>query len=377
MKSLIFNIHDVITLIVLVEILFLCIVLKKFSNRNKESHNALIVLFMAVACAKAGSLLVWNDYLQTVWDTSVTPALLTVGLLLEGPALLAYLHTTARGSSLNRVHVFLHLIPSLVAVSLIFSFNITNQDWLPKNWLSLSPEKYAALQFVWLLFKCVPLLYIGMCWYVEFQIREKMKDVLSSISQIDIRLVDIILAGFLAHWLWSFVGYALSGYLIEAHNDMIGVINDYFVILLVNVLFVFCLVSGRELLIDQADVKAIASDAEEPVHDLTKLSLIRNTIDEKKPYLDSRLNLDRFSEMCGMRSREVSLLINSQFRKNFYEFINELRVEEAKRLLLIDKHKAVLEVAMDSGFNSYSAFQRFFKRFSGMSPSDYRKLNLD
>lgn len=376
MKSLIFNIHDVITLIVLVEILFLCVVIKKFSNRNKESHNALIVLFIAVACAKAGSLLVWNGYLQEVLNTTLTPALLTVGLLLEGPALLAYLHTTARGSSLNRVYVFLHLIPLLVAVGLIFSFNITNQDWLPKNWSSLSPEKYSALQFVWLLYKCVPLLYIGMCWYVEFQIRKKMKDVLSSISSVDVRVVDIILVGFFAHWLWSFLGYILSGYLIEAHNDLIGVINDYFVILLVNVLFVFCLVNGRELLIDQADIQATVENTREPVYDTSKLLLIRSTIEDKKPYLDSRLNLERFSEICGLRSREVSSLINSQYHKNFYEFINELRVDEAKRLLLVNKHKTVLEIAMDSGFNSYSAFQRFFKRFAGVSPSDYRKLNV-
>jgi AraC-like DNA-binding protein len=96
---------------------------------------------------------------------------------------------------------------------------------------------------------------------------------------------------------------------------------------------------------------------------------------EKKPYLDSRLNLDRFAELCGLRPRDVSFLLNSHYKKNFHEFINELRIEEVKQLLATQKHKAILEMAMECGFNSHSAFQRFFKRFVGMSPSEYRKLD--
>lgn len=385
MKSAIFNVHAVINLIVLVEILFLCVVIKKYSNRNKQSHNALIALFIAVALVQAGGLLVWNDYFQSVLETRITPALLTLGLLLEGPALLAYLYTTAHGALYNRFLVFVHLLPSLVALTLIAAFNISNQDWLPQNWSSLSPEKYIALQAVWWLFKCVPVLYIGLCGYAEFQVRQKMKHVLSSISQFDLRLMDIILVGFFVQWLCSFIGYILGDYISAENNQLIGLANSYVVIVLINILLFFGLTNGRELLGSHSDAKSSdpAQDEVVSVEDekntLSRQSaygieMIDHTIVEKKPYLDSRLNLDRFAEACGLRSREVSFLLNSHYQKNFYEFINELRVNEVKRLLVDEKHKSILDLAMESGFNSHSAFQRFFKRFVGMSPSEYRKL---
>lgn len=384
MKSAIFNIHAVINLIVLVEILFLCVVIKKYSNRNKESRSALIALFITVAFVQAGGLLVWNDYFQSVFDTSLAPALLTLGLLLEGPALLAYLYVTAHGPSFNRFLVVVHLVPSLVAVTLIFSFNISSRDWLPPNWSSLSPEKYIALQIVWWLFKCIPVLYIGVCWYAEFQVRKKMRDVLSSISQFDLRLMDIILVGFFVQWLWSFIGYILGDYISAENNELIGLVNSYVVIVLINILLFFGLTNGREFLGGHSDTKSFDPAQDEVVsledekNTLSRQSaygieIIDHTIVEKKPYLDSRLNLDRFAEACGLRSREVSFLLNSHYKKNFYEFINELRVNEVKRLLVAEKHKSILELAMDSGFNSHSAFQRFFKRFVGMSPSEYRK----
>lgn len=374
MNSAIFNIHDVVTLIVLVEILFLCLVVKKFSNRNGKSTNALILLFITVAGVKVGSLLVWNDYFQMVFNYPLAPALLALCLLLEGPALLAFLRATAGIGSNNRLLLLIHLLPSLVAVILIFYFDISSQDWLPHNWHLLGYDEYLALQIVWVLYKCVPIFYIGICGYEEFAIRRKMKDQLSSISASDIRLVDIVLAGFFLHWLWSFFGYVFSNQLSVSQNQTVGIINDYFVIILVNVLFALGLTTNRELLMSHADPESAKPDQESAQIDLSKLSLIERAIAEKKPYLDGRLNLERFSEICGLRPRDVSFLINSQYNKNFYEFINELRVEEAKRLLLSEKHKTVLELALASGFNSHSAFQRFFKRFVGVSPSEFRKL---
>ena len=63
---------------------------------------------------------------------------------------------------------------------------------------------------------------------------------------------------------------------------------------------------------------------------------------------------------------------------NFFEFINRYRVEEAKRLLAsVDfKDETILELIYKSGFNSPSAFHRFFKRIVGLTPTEYRKQQL-
>lgn len=63
------------------------------------------------------------------------------------------------------------------------------------------------------------------------------------------------------------------------------------------------------------------------------------------------------------------------FRKStgitFTEYISRVRVEKAL-VLLADEHKRVSEVAFDSGFESIPHFNRVFKRYAGMAPSDYR-----
>jgi AraC-like DNA-binding protein len=74
----------------------------------------------------------------------------------------------------------------------------------------------------------------------------------------------------------------------------------------------------------------------------------------------------------------VSYAINKEFGTNFFEFINHHRIEEAKRLLSDKAYEklTVMEILLESGFNSKSSFQRFFKRLTGVSPTEFRKNAL-
>ncbi|RZA04636.1 MAG: AraC family transcriptional regulator, partial [Moraxellaceae bacterium] len=98
-------------------------------------------------------------------------------------------------------------------------------------------------------------------------------------------------------------------------------------------------------------------------------------IDIQKLYLNQSINIEDFSKEIGAPYREVSNIINKNFNTNFFEFINNLRVEEAKRMLsdrAYDK-LSILDILHESGFNSKSAFQRFFKRITGQTPREFRK----
>ena len=74
---------------------------------------------------------------------------------------------------------------------------------------------------------------------------------------------------------------------------------------------------------------------------------------------------------------KLHLLLESamHYQSNFFEFINRYRVEEAKRLLLSPEFKdeTILEIIYKSGFNSPSAFHRFFKRMVDMTPTEFRQ----
>ena len=101
-------------------------------------------------------------------------------------------------------------------------------------------------------------------------------------------------------------------------------------------------------------------------------------IKEKKYYLDSSLTLQKLAIHLGTNRQYLSNFINRERQKSFYEYINDFRLEEAKKMLdgwTEEKHHSMEDVATMSGFNSYSTFLRSFVKKYGESPSSYLKRN--
>lgn len=72
------------------------------------------------------------------------------------------------------------------------------------------------------------------------------------------------------------------------------------------------------------------------------------------------------------------MTINIEKNRNFHNFINDYRIEEAKKILQ-DKNYSdtnILNIAFKSGFQSKSVFNRVFKQITGQSPKDYRSSFL-
>ena len=69
----------------------------------------------------------------------------------------------------------------------------------------------------------------------------------------------------------------------------------------------------------------------------------------------------------------LSQIINELEGKNFYEFVNQYRIEEFKRLVSFPKNHqfTLLSLAFECGFNSKSSFNRYFKKSTGQTPSQY------
>ncbi len=95
---------------------------------------------------------------------------------------------------------------------------------------------------------------------------------------------------------------------------------------------------------------------------------------EKQPYLNNDLNLPQLASLLGVSANHLSQVINEQFSMNFFDFINRHRIEAAKQQLLeLDpKRYTILGLALDSGFNSKSAFYTAFKKYTGITPLQFR-----
>jgi len=107
------------------------------------------------------------------------------------------------------------------------------------------------------------------------------------------------------------------------------------------------------------------------------LEKIIHSLEEKKLYRQGNIKLQSFSEMVSIKPHCISQVVNEKLNKNFRELINSYRIREAKKSLMDPalKDSSILEIAFDVGFNSKSAFNRVFKKHTGLTPSQFRKQN--
>ena len=96
---------------------------------------------------------------------------------------------------------------------------------------------------------------------------------------------------------------------------------------------------------------------------------------KERPYLDPRLNLSDLSEMINCSPNQLSQLLNENIGKNFYDYVNEYRLGYFRELTRNPRNKqfTFLSLAYESGFNSKSTFNSFFKKSTGVTPSEYLK----
>jgi AraC-like DNA-binding protein len=98
-------------------------------------------------------------------------------------------------------------------------------------------------------------------------------------------------------------------------------------------------------------------------------------MERERAYLDPEITLPKLAQSLDIPVAHLSRVINESCGRNFYEFINRYRVEEAKRRLAVPDAggEKLIAVAMDCGFNSLPTFNRVFKEMTGRTPSGYRK----
>lgn len=98
-------------------------------------------------------------------------------------------------------------------------------------------------------------------------------------------------------------------------------------------------------------------------------------MDIERIYRDETLSLQSLAEKISVTPHQLSRILNDRLNKNFADFINTYRVEEVKRLLRDPKSadRKILSIAFDAGFNTKTAFNTAFKKYTKTTPSEYRK----
>lgn len=88
--------------------------------------------------------------------------------------------------------------------------------------------------------------------------------------------------------------------------------------------------------------------------------------------LDSSLTLDQLSEVACFSKYHFHRLFTAYMGLSVQQYIRWLRLKRAAHQLIVDTDKAIIQIALDAGFESHDAFSRVFKQITGESPSHFR-----
>lgn len=108
------------------------------------------------------------------------------------------------------------------------------------------------------------------------------------------------------------------------------------------------------------------------------LRLLSDYMEHERPYLDPDLTMHSLATKLNISKNHLTQIINERMAKNFYAYVNEYRVEEAKRKIADPRlaHLNLTGIALESGFKSKSAFNINFKKITGQTPTEWRSRSM-
>lgn len=294
-----------------------------------------------------------------------------------GPLIFFYGLSLNNKTVSNRSKLF-HFIPSVGILIYFLPFFIQSGDQ-KLTFLSKTIEYGVPLNFklVWVLAGFHILFYLRKLQREVASLSSMLRSNFSNLDKLNFEWLQLFTSCYFILWILHVLSGILWIFEIEVNplgiNDQLlgafGAITIYFI--------GYNAISRPEFMtgILEGSPRQTIVGKEEQTEILSKLESI---MELDQPYLDPDLSLHQLAKMINASPRKLSEVINVCRGENFYDFINEYRVEESKRLLSDPKynHYTILAMGYEAGFRSKSTFNKFFKQKEGVSPSFYKKSML-
>jgi AraC-like DNA-binding protein len=202
--------------------------------------------------------------------------------------------------------------------------------------------------------------------------RAHIRQLYSDVEERDLRWVDVLMA--LLILIWAVGAFSLAD---ENFTGGTLFVEELFLALIAGgflVLNIFTPITPPDLNIAaeeyEPDLK-YARSALTSAHAAKLAVRLKTAMQKDTLYLDPNLSLQKLSQHVGALPNQVSQTLNQEIGASFFDYVARWRIEASKPLITVSD-ASVLNVAMDVGFNSRSAFYKAFKRDTGMTPKGYR-----
>lgn len=380
--------YDILILPAIIQgiILSLLLIFRKKENHLPARFLALLVVALSVQNIKCYYLgIVLDNHISTIGGNPEyniqSLAFPLTGVLFIGPALYFYARSlTLSEFKFNYRHAW-HFIPGALFIlinSLVF-FGIATTDNPPAHGFVISlysiistTENLLAisLSFYYIVLS-VKLIRNHEVWiYQHFSTTSRkslqwLRNLIISLSLVWIIWLFAVVTNIFTH---DFILTYLSSYPFQIATSVIIFWIGY-------VGFIHGEIFSMEISFERkiSSLKPAIKKEPETNSEVKKALLI--AMESDKSFLTPDLSLAMLAHQLNITQKTISQALNNDLNKNFHDFVNEYRVEEVKKRLVDPAfdHFTILAIAMDSGFNSKSSFNRIFMKTTGMSPKQFRE----
>ncbi|WP_027672302.1 helix-turn-helix domain-containing protein [Rheinheimera baltica] len=321
-----------------------------------------------------------DDMLQVSGLLETYPGLLFIGsvtFLLLGPLIYHYViaRTSAQNVSCFNYRALRHTLVTLPPVLYL----------VPYWWWQTTPYQLEMLQSGGLLTPLnmllwpsygdlVLLFYLGLCVKRLQQFGVVLKHWFSFVEDKNLAGLKNILQWLaliiVVHLVWTWVTWFDINIVQSTISSVLIVAQLMFILALV----LEAVASGkRDIILPPPEHEAASTTPYTDAQIQQTAQLIQQRVEAEKLYLDANLTLNRLARILQQPQKRVSLALNQTLGKTFYDYINGSRISHAKTLITQQPELNLLDIAMQSGFNSKSVFNSAFNKYAQTTPSNYRR----
>jgi AraC-like DNA-binding protein len=369
-------------------------------KKNREA-NRYFAAIMAVT-----SVFLLNQFLVETHLMYQVPALLgstNFAEVLFAPCLYLYVRTMTQ-PKVEGQRSFLHFVPSFFCAILLMPFYFLKSEEKILIANSNYIEWPGVLEYTFPIYMVIVsiqfLIYLGCSFYMLFKHTKTIKHFFSYNQDITLAWLRNFLLynlALLMFFIYFYTAYTQSDSNIKPAMDWFFGLNVFFVFYLG-----FKALKQRRIFKHHNIIEENNQDYNSVEETFTQITQIKNkkkykksaltlemsesilkrlndTMKHDKPYLDSNLTLPKLAKMVATSSNYLSQVINEQMGMKFFDFVNSFRITMAKDLIInpLPHTKTILDIAMESAFNSKSAFYSAFKKQVGVTPAQFKKHILD
>lgn len=373
------DIKHVLHTLIMFQCFFFAGYLLSQESRKRQCNLFLAAFLLAKGIAQLGGVFSYFPELRNLILTNI-PHLLNINIpfhLLYVPFLYLYIRSMTDPQFRLRRWNLLHMLPFAMMAILIF---VKYHRHGPEMLRLIMAQKY-------LLTEAQRQIY---GWIVDIQFiiyaiasvitlktyRHGIKGLYSNIEKINLSWLNFVLFGFIG-WKALEIIETFVWILFQAECTIYLYITSLLIFLIFVSQIVLRGLKQPELFAGNAPVpsrkkyeKTLLSDEAKEDY---KHQLLHYMVREK-PHLNPELTLNDLAESLNIPPHHLSQVLNTCMGQNFFDFINGYRIEESKRILseTDDMKKTILEVLYETGFNSKSVFNTAFKKYTGMTPTQFR-----